>query len=96
MFYTELDPYTLEKVYVAKTSKDKSMQRALMRYFAPESRDLVLEALKKAKRFDLIGNSENCLIKGNSVLVYKTKNKADAKYNSSKGKNYGKTKRKKI
>ena len=96
MFYTELDPYTLEKVYVAKTSKDKSMQRALMRYFAPESRDLVLEALKKAKRFDLIGNSENCLIKGNSMLVYKTKNKADAKYNSSKGKNYGKTKRKKI
>jgi len=96
MFYTELDPYTLEKVYVAKTSKDKSMQRALMRYFAPESRDLVLEALKKAKRFDLIGNSENCLIKGNSVPVYKTKNKADAKYNSSKGKNYGKTKRKKI
>ena len=96
MFYTELDPYTLEKVYVAKTSKDKSMQRALMRYFAPESRDLVLEALKKAKRFDLIGNGENCLIKGNAVPVQKSRNKADSKYNSPKGKNYGKTKRKKI
>ena len=96
MFYTELDPYTLEKVYVAKTSKDKSMQRALMRYFAPESRDLVLEALKKAKRFDLIGNGENCLIKGKPVTAQKTKKNYESKYNSPKGKNYGKTKRKKI
>ena len=96
MFYTELDPYTLEKVYVAKTSKDKSMQRALMRYFAPESRDLVLEALKKARRFDLIGNGENCLVKGNPVSVQKTRQNYDSKYNSPKGKNYGKAKRKKI
>ncbi len=96
MFYTELDPYTLEPVYVAKTSKDKSMQRALMRYFAPESRDLVLEALKKAKRFELIGNGENCLIKGNAVSNQKTSKNYNSKYNSSKGKIYGKTKRKKI
>lgn len=62
MFYTELDPYTLQKVYVAKSSEDKSMQRALMRYFAPESRQLVISALKKAGRFDLIGTGKNCLI----------------------------------
>lgn len=63
MFYTELDPYTLEKVYVAKSSEDKAMQRALMRYFAPESRALVIKALHKAKRTDLIGSSQKCLIK---------------------------------
>ncbi len=62
MFYTELDPYTLKEVYVAKTPEDKSMQRALMRYFAPENKQLVLKALRKAKRTDLIGNGPKCLI----------------------------------
>ncbi len=62
MFYTELDPYTLNKVYVAKSSEDKAMQRALIRYFAPESYNLVLKALRKAKREDLIGPGNKCLI----------------------------------
>ncbi len=62
IFYTEMDPYTLEKVYVAKSAEDKAMQRALMRYFAPESKNLVLKALYKAKRTDLIGNGKNCLV----------------------------------
>ncbi|MPN57875.1 hypothetical protein SDC9_205571 [bioreactor metagenome] len=63
MFYTELDPMTLEKVYVAKTPHEKALQRALLQYFNPKNRLLVEEALKKAKRFDLIGSSEKCLIK---------------------------------
>lgn len=62
MFYTELDPYTLQPVYAAKTEEEKAMQRALMRYFAPENKELVLKALKTARRFDLIGTGENCLI----------------------------------
>ncbi|MBE6777532.1 MAG: YgiQ family radical SAM protein [Ruminococcaceae bacterium] len=61
MFYTELDPYTMQKVYVPKTTKEKSEQRALLQYFKPENRELVLAALKKAKRFDLIGTGKNCL-----------------------------------
>lgn len=64
MFYTELDPYTLEKVYVAKNSHDKAMQRALIRYFDPKNQSIVEEALIKAHRTDLIGNSSNCLIRG--------------------------------
>lgn len=64
MFYTELDPYTLEKVYVAKNPHDKAMQRALMRYFDPKNKSIVEEALIKARRTDLIGNSPSCLIKG--------------------------------
>lgn len=63
MYYTEMDPYTLEPVYVAKAAKEKAMQRALMQYFNPKNYDLVYEALKKAGRSDLIGNSPKCLIK---------------------------------
>ena len=63
MFYTELDPYTLQPVYVAKNPHDKAMQRALMQYFNPKNRALVEEALKKAGRTDLIGTSETCLIR---------------------------------
>lgn len=63
MFYTELDPYTLRPVYVAKNPHDKAMQRALMQYFNPKNRALVEEALKKAGRTDLIGTSETCLIR---------------------------------
>ncbi len=62
MFYTELDPYTMEKVYVPKTSKEKAMQRALLQYFRPQNREIVREALIKAGRCDLIGNSPSCLI----------------------------------
>ena len=62
MFYTGLDPNTLKKVYVPKTAKEKAEQRALLQYFKPENRAVVLAALKKANRFDLIGTGKNCLI----------------------------------
>lgn len=68
MYYTEMDPYTLEKVYVAKTPHEKAMQRALMQYFLPKNYDLVYEALKKAGRSDLIGISPKCLIRPKSNL----------------------------
>ena len=66
MFYTGLDPYTLKEVYVARNEHDKALQRALLQYFNPKNRALVVEALKKAGRNDLIGNGPNCLIKGES------------------------------
>ena len=62
MFYTLLDPNTLKPVYVPKTSKEKAEQRALLQYFKPENRQLVLSALKKNGRFDLIGTGKNCLV----------------------------------
>lgn len=63
MFYTELDPYTLKPVYVAKSPHEKALQRALMQYFVPKNHVLVEEALKKAGRADLIGTGPNCLIR---------------------------------
>lgn len=63
MFYTELDPRTMEKVYVPKTAHEKAMQRALMQYRNPKNYDLVYEALTLAGRTDLIGYGPKCLIR---------------------------------
>ncbi|MBE6727911.1 MAG: YgiQ family radical SAM protein [Ruminococcaceae bacterium] len=62
MFYTGLDPFTMESVYVPKTAKEKAEQRALLQYYRPENRKLVLSALKAAGRNDLIGTGKNCLV----------------------------------
>jgi uncharacterized radical SAM protein YgiQ len=61
MFYTGLDPYTMESVYVPRTPQEKAQQRALLQYFRPENRKLVLDALRKAGRTDLIGTGKHCL-----------------------------------
>ena len=62
MFYTGLDPYTEKPIFVPKTREEKAEQRALLQYFRPENRAIVLSALRKAGRSDLIGYGENCLI----------------------------------
>lgn len=66
MFYTGFDPYTMEPVYVPRTPREKAEQRALLQYFRPENRPLVLAALKKAGRTDLIGNGPQCLVRANT------------------------------
>lgn len=63
MYYTGLDPRTMEKVYVPKSPHEKAMQRALMQYRLPKNYDLVKEALIKAGRQDLIGFDKKCLIR---------------------------------
>ena len=63
MYYTGLDPRTMEPVYVAKTPHEKAMQRALIQYRNPKNRKLVREALLKAGRNDLIGSGPKCLIR---------------------------------
>ncbi|MCR5635587.1 MAG: YgiQ family radical SAM protein [Clostridiales bacterium] len=62
MFYTGLDPYTMKEVYVPKTAEEKAMQRALLQYFVPENKPLVIKALTLAGRKDLIGTGKNCLV----------------------------------
>ena len=63
MYYTELDPRTMQPVYVEKNPHFKAMQRALMQYRKPNNYDLVTEALKVAGRTDLIGHGPECLIR---------------------------------
>lgn len=62
MFYTGLDPYTLEPLYVPRSYEEKAMQRALLQYYLPKNRALVEKALTIAKRRDLIGYGKDCLI----------------------------------
>lgn len=63
MYYTELDPRTMEPVYVAKSPHDKALQRALLQWGRKDKRELVIEALEKAERTDLIGFTPECLIR---------------------------------
>ncbi len=90
MFYTGLDPYTLEPVYVPRTPAEKAKQRALLQYFKPENYQTVLSILKSEGRTDLIGNGPNCLIpapkedknrrqKGERLSMNKNRNSAGRK-----------------
>lgn len=63
MYYTGLDPRTLKEVYVPKTPHEKAMQRALIQYRNPKNYELVVEALKRADRMDLIGFDKKCLVR---------------------------------
>ena len=75
MYYTGLDPRTMEPVYVPTNPHEKAMQRALIQYRNPDNYDLVKEALIKAGREDLIGFDQKCLIKPRKI----TKDIADRK-----------------
>ena len=63
MYYTELDPRTMQPVYVEKNPHRKAMQRALIQYRKHNNYELVEEALKLAGRQDLIGFGPQCLIR---------------------------------
>ena len=62
MYYTGIDPFTKKPVYVAQHLRDRKLQRALMQFFKPENYFEVREALRQAKRTDLIGEGCDCLI----------------------------------
>lgn len=88
MFYTGLDPYTMQPVFVAKTAEEKAMQRALLQYFNPKNTELVRKALKRAGRYDLIGNGLGCLVRpvsGSSANREKKRNSISGR----KGMAYG-------
>ncbi len=85
IYYTGLDPFTGEEIYVPRTVEEKREQKALMHFHKPENYNIVKKALIKAGRQDLIGNGRDCLIpeynrssRGNS--------KSSAGRNSSPGK----------
>lgn len=63
MYYTGVDPRTMEKVYVPVNPHEKAMQRALIQYRNPKNYELVEEALKIAHRTDLIGYGDKCLLR---------------------------------
>lgn len=90
MYYTEIDPRDMTKVYVPKNPHEKAMQRALIQFKLPKNYDLVLEALKKANRTDLIGFEKHCLIKPRKYF----NEKQNFKFEKSKKSNDSKLKQK--
>jgi uncharacterized radical SAM protein YgiQ len=90
IYYTGVDPRTMEPVYVAKNPHEKAMQRALIQYKNPENYDLVKEALIKEHREDLIGFGEGCLIPPRKIVKTASgnqKNKAGSNSDKPSGKN---------
>ena len=88
MYYTGLDPRTMEPVYVPREPHEKAMQRALMQFRFPGSRLLALEALKMAGRTDLIGYGPSCLIRPDSGRGSGSSRSAG---NGKEGKNRGRS-----
>ncbi|MDE5756648.1 MAG: YgiQ family radical SAM protein, partial [Clostridia bacterium] len=86
MYYTGINPDTMKPIYVAKTKKEKTYQRALMQYRKKTNYEIIVEALKEAGRQDLIGFGEECLVKPTKEEAIAS-NKARANSQYSKGKN---------
>lgn len=63
MYYTGIDPRNGKEVYVPRSPHEKAMQRALIQYRNPGLYDLVLEALRRSGRMDLVGYGPKCLIR---------------------------------
>ena len=76
IYYTGVDPRTMEEVYCPRTPHEKAMQRALIQYRNPKNRKLVIEALKAAGREDLIGYDEKCLVRPDKGGARKANNHA--------------------
>lgn len=84
MYYTGVDPRTMEPVYVPKNPHEKAMQRALIQYRNPDHYELVKEALLKAGRSDLIGFDKKCLIRPRKEKSGEKKNRHGVKKKMSR------------
>src|SRR5439155_9088413 len=62
MYYTGIDPFSKQEVYIARHLRDRKLQRALMQFFKPENHFEVRQALLEAGRGDLIGGGCDALI----------------------------------
>ena len=63
MYYTGIDPLSMKSVFVARSPREKDMQRALLQWKNPAKRALVAAALEEAGREDLIGFGPECLVR---------------------------------
>jgi len=71
MFWTGIDPFTGERVFVPREYEEKKMQRALLQWYKPDNADTVRKALFRAGRQDLIGFGPDCLVKPRTLAKEK-------------------------
>lgn len=91
MYYTGLDPFTMEEVYVPRDPHEKAMQRALIQYRDPKNYELVKEALLREGREDLIGFGREYLIPPHKMKPVDKKTKKKTSHGQSQGGKRGKT-----
>jgi uncharacterized radical SAM protein YgiQ len=70
MYYTGLNPFTMEPVHVPK-EREKTIQRAMLQYRDKKNRALVREGLRLAGRTDLVGSGSGCLVSGTASIAGK-------------------------
>lgn len=95
MYYTGIDPRTMKPVFVPTDAHEKAMQRALMQWKRPEKRRLVMEALRRTERMDLVGYGKGCLLRPDRPeggQSYKAGNKAGSKTGNRKAASVDKNK----
>ena len=88
MFWTGLDPFTGEAIFVPKDYEEKRQQRALLQWYKPDNHDTVRKALYRAGRQDLIGFGPDCLVKPRVLAKERSYGKKDTK--KPQGKTLGK------
>ncbi len=69
MYYTGIDPETMQEVYVPK-GEEKEIQRALLQWRKKENFPLVRKALRLCGREDLIGTGPNALVPPEESVRY--------------------------
>lgn len=84
MFYTGLDPLTMQPVYIPKAKEEKAMQRALLQFRNPKNYNIVYDALVKAGREDLIGFGPKCLIKPRDARFTGKQSRGEFRSNGAK------------
>ena len=85
MYYTGLDPHTMQEVYIPRSMHEKAMQRALIQYRSPRNYMLVEEALRLGHREDLIGYGPKCLIRPKIVKAADSLDKEGKPIKMNKG-----------
>jgi radical SAM superfamily enzyme YgiQ (UPF0313 family) len=62
MFYTGVDPLTMNPVPVVRDLREKKLMKSLLYWWDPDQQPLAREALRRAGRADLIGHGPRCLV----------------------------------
>ena len=88
MFFTGLNPLTMEEVYVPRDPKEKHAQRALLQYYKPENRREIIETLVKTGNRHLIGNGPDCLVPPDARYIREQREQAE-KQKQAKGSGKG-------
>ena len=77
MYYTGINPKTMEEVYVPKDKEEKRKQRLLLEYYKKENQQQIIDILVENHKENLIGSGENCLVLPTAKYVREKREKEE-------------------